>query len=105
MVSIGDDAGLRAREGCGLNTTVGERHRHERHGDTFAAGEEHVHFPRRSGARHVTGESNEVISGFAHGGDHDHDVVAGATRARDVIGDRLDAIGVADGGPAVLLHD
>ena len=50
-------------------------------------------------------EADEVVGGLAHRRDHDHDVVAAAAGARDVIGDGPDAVGIRDRGSAELLDD
>ena len=47
--------------------------------------------------------SSSVVSPIAR--DHDDDVVAGALGVDDALGDPLDALGIGDGGTAVLLHD
>ena len=56
-------------------------------------------------ARDLVGEALEVVGGLAHGRDHDHDVVARAPGAHDVLRDGADAFGVGDGGAAELLHE
>ena len=53
----------------------------------------------------VVGEAHEVVGGLAHRRDHDHDVVARAAGAHDVLGDGPDAIGVGDRGAAELLDE
>ena len=67
--------------------------------------EEHVELAGRLHAAHVVGEPDQVVGGLAHGAHHDDDVVALTARPGDVVGDGPDAVGVADRGPAELLHD
>ena len=55
--------------------------------------------------RHLVGEPLEVVGGLAHRRDDDHDVVAGATGAHDVLRHGADPVGVGDGGAAELLHE
>ena len=54
---------------------------------------------------HLVGEALEVVGGLAHGRDDDHDVVAGAPGAHDVLRHGADPVGVGDGGAAELLHE
>ena len=56
-------------------------------------------------ARDLVGEALEVVGGLAHGRDHDHDVVAGASGAHDVLRDGTDAVGIGDRRAAELLHE
>ena len=51
------------------------------------------------------GEPLEVVGRLAHRRDDDDDVVALPPGADDVLGDRLDAVGVGDRRAAVLLHE
>ena len=55
--------------------------------------------------RHLVGEALEVVGGLAHRRDDDHDVVAAAAGAHDVLGDGADAVGVGDRRAAELLHE
>ena len=55
--------------------------------------------------RDLLGEVEQLVGGVAHRGDDDDDVVAGLAGVDDALGDPLDAVGVGDGGAAVLLHD
>ena len=55
--------------------------------------------------RHRVGEGDEVVGLLAHGAHDDDHVVALAMREGDVLGDGPDAVGVGDGGAAVLLDD
>ena len=56
-------------------------------------------------ARDLVGETLEVVGGLAHGRDHDHDVVAGAPGAHDVLRDGTDAVGIGHRGATELLHE
>ena len=90
-------------EAC--DAAVRERHAEQRRRDPLPDRREHVELSRWVDRRDVAREAQQVVGGLAHRRDHDHDVVAGALRARHVVGDRADPIGVADGRPPVLLDD
>ena len=53
----------------------------------------------------VVGQLDEVVGGLAHRARHDDHIVAVTTGEGDVLGDGTHAVGVGDGGAAVLLHD
>ena len=59
----------------------------------------------RGDRRDLRGEVEQFVGGVAHGADRDDDVVPGAARVDDALGDALDALGVGDGRAAVLLDD
>ena len=100
---VGDDARLRARERDRRLAAVDDGHAEQRDRDPLARRQEHVHLAGRRAARHVVGQALEVVGGLAHGRDDDHDVVAAASGAHDVLGDGTDSIGVGDRGTAELL--
>ena len=79
--------------------------RQQRHRDALTRGEQHVHLAAAGMLGHVVGETDEIVGGLAHRGDDDHDVVAGAAGAHDVIGDGPDAVGIGHRCAAELLHD
>ena len=54
---------------------------------------------------HVVGQADQVVGGLAHGAHHHHHLVPGAAGPGHVVGDGPDPVGVADRGPAELLHD
>ena len=104
--AVGDDAGLAAGERPGLLAEVADRHREQRHRDALARGQQHVELAaRRAAGETCWARSMQLVGGVAHRGDHDDDVVAGPLGVDDPLGDPLDAVGVGDGGAAVLLHD
>ena len=105
MGGVGDDPGLRAGERHRRLALVDDRHAQQRRRDALARGEQHVHLAGRGLAGDVVGEALEVVGRLAHGGHDDHDVVAGAAGAHDVLGDGPDAIGVGDRRAPELLHD
>jgi hypothetical protein len=47
----------------------------------------------------------QLVGLLAHGRDHDHDLVAALERARDVIRDLTDAVGIGNGRATELLDD
>ena len=103
--AVGDDAGLAAGEGPRALAEVGDRHRHQRHRDPLAGGQQHVQLARRRERAHLLGEVAQLVGGVAHGGDHHDDVLAGLLGGDDALGDSLDAVSVGDRRAAVLLHD
>ena len=103
--AVGDHAGLAAGEGPGRLAEVRDRHRHQRHRDPLARGEQHVELAGRRQRAHLLGEVAQLVGVVAHRGDHHDDVLAGLLRGDDPLGDALDAVGVGDGRAAVLLHD
>ena len=105
VVGVGDDPGLRSGERHRGHAEVLDRHAQQRHRDALARGEQHVELAAAGVLGDVVGEAHEIVGRLAHRRDHDHDVVAGAPRARDVIGDGPDAIRVGDRGPAELLDE
>jgi hypothetical protein len=102
---VGDDARLRAGERNRVAAEVDDRHREQRDRDLLARGEEHVLLarvrPRGDGAR----ERDELVGRVAHRRDDDADLASGLGRLDDAARHALDALGVADGGAAVLLDD
>ena len=100
---VGADAGLGAGERDGGVPAMLERHGEERGGDDLAGGEQEVEFARLGFVGHLLREGDQVVGGFAHGGDDDDEAVAAFDAGDDARGDGLDALGVGDGGAAVLL--
>ena len=93
-----------------VNDTAGsprsiDRHAEQRHRDPLARGEQHVHLAAGRGRSTPRGRAAQVVGGLAHRRDHDHDVVAAAAGAHDVIGDGPDAVGIGDRGAAELLDE
>ncbi len=82
-----------------------ERHRHERAAHVLAGGQQEVHLARVGVIGDACRELEQVVGGVAHGADHDHEVGAGGSLARDPPGDVADAVGVREGRAAVLLDD
>ena len=82
-----------------------QRHGKQRDRLLFTGGEQDVEFARRRIAMHALGELDERVGHAAHGRHHDHDVVPLSAETFDALGDRLDALGVADGSTAVFLYD
>ena len=102
---VGDDPGLRTGERDRRLAPVDDRHAQQRDRDALTRGEQHVHLAGGRVARHLVGEPLEVVGGLAHRRDDDHDVVAVAPGAHDVLGDGADAVGVGDRRAAELLHE
>ena len=51
------------------------------------------------------GQRNQAICLSAHGGHHDHHLMAARLQVRDAARDILDALGAADGCAAVFLNN
>src|SRR5205085_5796331 len=68
-------------------------------------GEQHVHLPALGLGGDVVGQADEVVGRLAHCTHDDDHIVALAARARDMIGDGSDAVGIGYGGAAKLLND
>ena len=79
---VGDHAGLGAGERLRGVAERGDRHRHQRHRDPLAGGEQHVELARRRQRRHLLGEVAQLVGGVAHRRDDDDDVVARLAGAR-----------------------
>ena len=77
----------------------------QRDRDALPRGEQHVHLAGGRVARHLVGQPLEVVGGLAHRRDDDHDVVARAAGAHDVLRHGADPVGVGDGRAAELLHE
>ena len=105
MGAGGDDAGLRAGERAGLGAERLDRHGHQRVGDPFPGGQQHVEFPRRRRWGHLPGQVEQFVGGVAHRRDDDDHIIALSLGLDDALGDATDALGVAHRGSAVLLHD
>ena len=110
-----EDAGP-AVMGFGEDPHLGSGHRHGRHalrmqghrqqGDRhlFACGQQHVHLPAgRIGADRPR-QACQLIGGVAHGGDHDHQVMALLAAAADPPGHGLDPFHIGHGGAPELLN-
>ena len=82
-----------------------DRHGHQRHRDALTGGEEHVELATVGVLGDVVREAQEVVGRLAHRRDDDDDVVARAARARDVIGNGPDAVGIGHRGAAELLDE
>ncbi len=67
--------------------------------------ERHVELSYVRLARDLLGEIDQTISGVAHRGDHDGDLIATFTYSGNTGRDPVDQVNRADGGPAVLLND
>jgi hypothetical protein len=82
-----------------------DRHRQQRHRDALTAREEHVQLARSRDRRDLRGEVEQLVGRVAHGAHGDDDVMPGTARIDDALGDALDALGIRDRRPAVLLDD
>ena len=76
----------------------------QRRRDALPGADEHVVLARRRDRAHLAGQPDQVVGRLAHGAHHDDHLGALAHGPGDVLGDRADPVGVADRGPAVLLH-
>jgi len=56
----GDDPGLRTGERAGLRAERFDGHRHQRVGDAFTGGEQHVQLAGRRGRAHLLGQIQQV---------------------------------------------
>ena len=102
---VGDDARLAAGEADRVAAELADGHRQQRHRDALAGGQQHVELAPVGVGRDLLGEAEELVGRVAHRRDDDHDVVPGAPRAHDAIGDLLDAGDVGDARAAVFLDD
>jgi hypothetical protein len=82
----------------------GDGDRQQRHRDALARGQQHVQLATRRVSGDLTGLVEELVGRVAHGGHDDDHVVAVLLRLDDALGHALDALGVRDGGTAVLLY-
>ena len=89
----------------GGHAEILDGHRHERHRDAFAGGQQHVELAPVGVLGHVVREPQQIVGRLAHGRHHDDDVVATAAGPGDVIGHGSDAIGVGHRGAAEFLHE
>ena len=86
-------------------TPRSHRHAHERHRDALAGGQQHVELAAVGVLGDVVGEPQEIVGGLAHRRHDDHDVVAAAAGARDVIGYGSDPVGIGNRGAAEFLDE
>ena len=82
-----------------------QRHREQRHRDALAGRQQHVELAPRGVLGHLVGEGQQLVRRVPHGGDDDHDVLAGRARRRDAVGHAADVLDVRDRRAAVLLDD
>jgi hypothetical protein len=103
VVGVRDETRLAAREAVGRHAGRVERDAQQRHGLALAGRDEHVHLPAGRHVRDVARQADQVVGLLAHCA-HDHDRrVAPALRARHVVGDLADAIGIGDRRATELL--
>ena len=103
--AVGDEAGLAPGEAVGGDAEVVQGHAHQRGGLALAGGDQHVHLAAGPDLRHVGGQAEELVGLLAHRAHDQHDVVATATGAGDVVGDLADPLRVGDRRAAELLDD
>ena len=102
---VGDHAGLAAGERLGLVAEVFDRHRQQGHGDPLSGGQQHVELAPGRHRGYLLGEIDQLVRRVAHRRDHDDHLVAVLLGFDDPLGNALDALGIGNGGAAVLLHD
>ena len=104
MDGIGDDAGLTAGVGGGLDPEPGQCHAQQGHRDPLPRAQQHVHFAGGLDGADVGGQPDQFVGGVAHGTDHHHHVIARASCPGDMVGHGADPLGIGDRGPAEFLH-
>jgi hypothetical protein len=73
--------------------------------DALARAQQDVELAGRGDRGDLRGEVDQLVGRVAHRAHRHDDVVPGAARLDDALGDPLDALGVGDGRAAVLLDD
>ena len=71
----------------------------------IAGGQQHVELAGRRQRRYLFGQVTQLVGVVAHRRDNHDDLVAERLGVDDPPGNPLDALGVSDRGPAVLLHN
>ena len=97
--------GLAAGEADRVAAQLADRHRQQRHRDALAGGQQHVELAAVGVRRDLLGQREQLVGGVAHRRHDDDDVVPGAPRPHDALGDLPDAVDVRDAGAAVFLDD
>ncbi len=111
MAVVGEDPRLRSGERDRLVPAGVHRDREQRHRDPLAGREQHVELPaRRLGAlserrRGLTRQGEERVGRLAHRADDDDDVVPGFASGGDAGRDLADLLDVGDARTAVLLNE
>ena len=73
---FGDDAGLGAGHGDGGHPQGLQGHRQQGDRHLLAGGQQHVHLPLGRLGADGPGQGREFVGGVAHGGHHDHQIMA-----------------------------
>ena len=102
--TVGADMDLGTGIGARGTATLFQRHAEQRDGDLFAGGQQYVEFPGHRVVGDLGRQVQQAIGFAAHGGHHDHDVIAALAPVADLVGHVPDAFRRADRGAAVFLN-
>ncbi|MCY1183813.1 hypothetical protein D9M73_244630 [compost metagenome] len=105
MRAVGEDAHLVAGVGHRRHATLDQCHGQQGDGHLLASGHHHVQFARYRLIADLLGQIDQAVGFAAHGGNHDHDVIAAFAELLHLLGHLLDALDSADRGPPKLLYD
>src|SRR5690606_37166238 len=103
--AVGLDAHLGAGIGDGWDTNGLELHGQQANGDLFAGGKDHVQLPRVGLGAHILGQADQAVGLPAHGGYHDHQIMALGLESLDFLGHLGNALHTADRGTPKLLDN
>ncbi len=103
--TIGTNVYLMAGIGAGRATDPGQRHGKQRNGGLLAGSEQHIELARGWDVTHRFGQLDEAVGLAAHGGNHNHNVMALCAHPRHLFSNGSNAVRTSDGRAAVLLDD
>ena len=98
-----EDAGLVRSQPHRFLAEGPQRHRYERNRHLLAGREQHVQLARVRVWGHGKGEVDQFVRRVPHRGDHDDHLVPGSDTLDHAARNVTNAVGIGDGGSAVLL--
>ncbi len=99
---VGGDAGLPAGEADGAVSQRLDGHGQKRHANLLARGEQHIHLALGGVVVQCGGKPHQFVGGFAHRGNHGHNIVALLLHGDKALGHVLDAFRGCNGSAPEL---
>ncbi|MNQ87270.1 hypothetical protein D3C85_1024860 [compost metagenome] len=103
--AVGEDAHLVTGVGDRWYAALDQGHGQEGDGHLLTSGHHDIQFARYRLFADLLGQIDQAVGFAAHGGNHDHDVIAAFAELLHLLGHLLDAFDSADRGPPKLLYD
>src|SRR6266508_1746684 len=105
MEAVGHHAGLAAGEADRGHAEIGKRHAHQGHADALTRRYQHVEFTAIGSRAYLISHLDQLVGGFAHGGDDRYDTMTTAMQVGETARNRANFRRCFKTDTAIFLYD